>query len=116
MGLPILPHLRRQMPYRIGDYSGTTSSLYLRQAQQPLNLGFSFIEINRLQGKTMHGKQRIPHPPLFRVSSLTHGVSVAHFEEEVNPGRAGRDLPSEGTATAVAFPTTGFPHSFEVPS
>ena len=30
LGLPILPHLRRQISSRIGDYSGKTSSLYLR--------------------------------------------------------------------------------------
>jgi len=28
-GLPILPHLWRQMPSRIVDYSGKPSSLYL---------------------------------------------------------------------------------------
>ena len=26
MGFPISPHLLRQMPFRIGDYSGTTYS------------------------------------------------------------------------------------------
>ena len=40
-GLPISPHLRRQMPSRIGDYSEKTSSLYLRQPRQLLNLGNS---------------------------------------------------------------------------
>ena len=39
LGLPILPHPRRQMSSRIGDYSGKTSSLYLRQAQLSLSLG-----------------------------------------------------------------------------
>jgi len=39
MGLPILPHLLRQMPSRIVDYSGTTSSLYMRQPQQSFSLG-----------------------------------------------------------------------------
>jgi len=34
VGLPILPHLLRQMPSRIVDYSGTESSLYLRQPRQ----------------------------------------------------------------------------------
>jgi hypothetical protein len=38
-GLPILPHLRRQMASRIGYYSETPSSLYLRQARQSLRLG-----------------------------------------------------------------------------
>ena len=38
-GLPILPHLRRQMPSGIGDYCPTTSSLYLRQPRQSLTLG-----------------------------------------------------------------------------
>jgi hypothetical protein len=37
-GLPILAHLLRQMPSRIGGDSGTTSFLYLRQPQQSLNL------------------------------------------------------------------------------
>jgi len=52
-GLPILPHLLRQMPSRIGDYSGTTSSpaergfryaqlAYLRQPRQSLKLGYSY--------------------------------------------------------------------------
>jgi len=41
LGLPILPHLRRQISSRIGDYSGKTSSLYLRQAQQSLSLGYN---------------------------------------------------------------------------
>ena len=39
LGLPILPHLRRQISSRIGDYSAKTSSLYLRQARQSLSLG-----------------------------------------------------------------------------
>jgi hypothetical protein len=39
LGLPILPHLRRQISSRIGDYSGKTSSLVLRQARQSLSLG-----------------------------------------------------------------------------
>jgi mRNA interferase RelE/StbE len=39
--MPISPHLRRQMPYRIDHYSGTASSLYLRQPRQSLNLGFT---------------------------------------------------------------------------
>jgi len=39
LGLPISPHNRRQMSSRIGDYSGKTSSLVLRQARQSLNLG-----------------------------------------------------------------------------
>jgi len=39
LGLPILPHLQRQMPSRIVNYSGTTSSLYLRQPRQSLNSG-----------------------------------------------------------------------------
>jgi len=38
-GLPILPHLLRQMPFRIADYSGKASSLHIRQARQSLNLG-----------------------------------------------------------------------------
>jgi len=38
VGLPVLPHLLRQMPSRIVDYSGTESSLYLRQLRQSLNL------------------------------------------------------------------------------
>jgi len=43
MGLPLLPHLRRQMPLRIrqsslADYE-TASSLYLRQSRQSLKLG-----------------------------------------------------------------------------
>ena len=42
LGLPILPHLRRQISSRIGDYSGKTSSLYLRQARQSLSLGSNF--------------------------------------------------------------------------
>ena len=37
--MPILPHLRRQMSPRIGIYSEKTSSLYLRQPRQSLNLG-----------------------------------------------------------------------------
>jgi len=39
LGSPILPHLRRQISSRIGDYSGKTSSLYLRQTRQSLKLG-----------------------------------------------------------------------------
>jgi len=39
LGSPILPYLRRQISSRIGDYSGKTSSLYLRQARQSLSLG-----------------------------------------------------------------------------
>ena len=39
LGSPILPHLRRQISSRIGDYSSKTSSLYLRQARQSLSLG-----------------------------------------------------------------------------
>ena len=39
LGLPILPHLRRQISSCIGDYSGKPSSLYLRQARQSLSLG-----------------------------------------------------------------------------
>jgi hypothetical protein len=39
LGLPILTHLLRQMSLRIVDYSGTTSSLHLRQPRQSLNLG-----------------------------------------------------------------------------
>jgi hypothetical protein len=40
MGLPILPHIRRQKPIRIVHYSGTASSLYLRQPRQSLKLGY----------------------------------------------------------------------------
>jgi hypothetical protein len=38
-GLPIIPYLLCQMPSRIADYSGTASSLYLRQPRQSLILG-----------------------------------------------------------------------------
>jgi len=38
LGLPSLPHLRRQISSRIGDFSGKTSSLYLRQVRQSLCL------------------------------------------------------------------------------
>jgi len=41
LGSPILPHLRRQMASRIGDYSGKPSSLYLRQTRQSLGWYFS---------------------------------------------------------------------------
>jgi hypothetical protein len=44
-GLLILPHLLRQMPSRIGDYSGTPSFFYLRQPIQSLNLGHEFAPI-----------------------------------------------------------------------
>ena len=43
LGLPSLPHLRRQISSRIGDYSGKTSSLYLRQARQSLSLGYIYM-------------------------------------------------------------------------
>jgi hypothetical protein len=42
--LPILPHLLRQMPFRIGDYSGITSSLYLRKPRQSIDLGVKSTE------------------------------------------------------------------------
>ena len=45
-GLPILPHLRCQMPFRIGNYSGATSSLQLRQPRQSLNLGLKLSDSN----------------------------------------------------------------------
>jgi len=38
-GLPISPHLLRQMRYRINDYSGNSFSLYMRQPRQSFNLG-----------------------------------------------------------------------------
>ena len=41
MGLPISPHLLRQMRYRINDYSGIAFSLYMRQPRQSLNLGLN---------------------------------------------------------------------------
>ena len=37
-GFPMSPHLLRQMPFRIDDYSETASSLYLRQTWKSLNL------------------------------------------------------------------------------
>ena len=43
LGLPILPHLRRQISSRIGGNSGKTSSLYLRQARQSLSLGVTLV-------------------------------------------------------------------------
>ena len=42
-GLPILPHLLRQMPFRIADYSEATSSLNMRQPRQSLNLRFNWL-------------------------------------------------------------------------
>ena len=57
MGLPILPHLLRQMTSRIVHYSGTTSSLYLRQPRQSLKLGtrilYFFVKERRII--TVHG-------------------------------------------------------------
>ena len=38
-GLPILPHLRRQISSRIGDYSAKTSSLYLQASSTIAQLG-----------------------------------------------------------------------------
>ena len=40
MGLPILPHLQRQVLSRIDHYSETASSLYMRQPRQSIRLGY----------------------------------------------------------------------------
>ena len=50
-GFPISPHLGRQMPSRIVHYSGTTSSLYLRQTWKSLNLHLAQI-LPRLNDRT----------------------------------------------------------------
>jgi hypothetical protein len=63
MGLPILPHLLRQMPSRIVDYSGTTSSLYLRQPRQSLNLGITGPESGYDQKNTSLQYQDTPPSP-----------------------------------------------------
>ena len=55
VGFPISPHLRRQMPYRIVDCSGTTFSLYLRQTFKSLSFDYS-IGDNRLANRTARRK------------------------------------------------------------
>jgi hypothetical protein len=42
-GLSDLPHLRRQMPFRLGDDSENASSLNMRQPRQSLNLRFNWL-------------------------------------------------------------------------
>ena len=51
--MPISPHLLRQMSSRIVDYSGTTSSLYLRQPLQSLNLGEKELNMKEKLIKTL---------------------------------------------------------------
>ena len=51
--MPTSPHLLRQMSSRIVDYNGTTSSLYLRQPLQSLNLGEKELNMKEKLIKTL---------------------------------------------------------------
>ena len=76
--LPILPHLRRQMPSRIDHYNGKASSLYMRQPRQSLKLGPKLSVLNFYKYEIVIAKsndfslsrRRCPVPRIRRCSPL----------------------------------------------
>ena len=99
MGLPILPHLLRQMPSHIVDYSGTTSSLHLRQPRQSLNLGknnpslnypiyflsHNFIRLTLTRAKPLQTVSRFPRETRRRyTASKSNAFTLIEFHVAVD--------------------------------